>query len=103
MIVRMNQFFTGICDGKFFSDNEFNLLTYNGDGNIVWTTYTCVYVMLDNGYLPQSCTLIDKLWWSKWLESMRKDIECTFGILKGRWQILKSGVRISGVHKIDKI
>ena len=52
MIVRMNQFFTGICDGKFFSDNEFNLLTYDGDGNIVWTTYTCVYVMLDNGYLP---------------------------------------------------
>jgi hypothetical protein len=34
---------------------------------------------------------------------MRKDIECTFGILKGRWRIMKSGVRISGVENIDKV
>ncbi len=34
---------------------------------------------------------------------MRKDIECTFGILKGRWRILKSGVGISGVENIDKV
>ena len=25
-----------------------------------------------------------ELRWSKWLESMRKDVECTFGIMKGR-------------------
>jgi hypothetical protein len=25
---------------------------------------------------------IDEIRWSKWLESMRKDVECTFGILK---------------------
>ncbi len=34
---------------------------------------------------------------------MRKDIECTFGILKVRWRILKSGVRISDVVNIDKV
>jgi len=28
---------------------------------------------------------------------MRKDVECTFGILKGMWQILKAGVRIQCV------
>ena len=34
---------------------------------------------------------------------MRKDVECTFGILKGRWRILKTGVRVYGVDKVDEI
>ena len=39
----------------------------------------------------------------EWLESMRKDVQCTFGILKGRWRILKSGIRVHGVSTTDKI
>jgi len=46
---------------------------------------------------------IDEIRWSKWLESMWKDVECTFGILKGRWHILKSGIRLEGVDAVDKI
>jgi hypothetical protein len=34
---------------------------------------------------------------------MRKDVECTFGILKGRWRILKTGVRIQGTAGCDAI
>ena len=34
---------------------------------------------------------------------MRKDVECTFGILKGRWRILKTGIRVEGVDVVDKI
>ena len=41
--------------------------------------------------------------WSQWLESLRKDVECTFGILKGRWRILKTGIRLHGVAVADKI
>lgn len=33
-----------------------------------------------------------ELRFSDWLESMRKDVECTFGILKGRFRLLKTGV-----------
>ena len=29
---------------------------------------------------------------SEWLESIRKDVECTFGILKGRFRVLRLGV-----------
>jgi hypothetical protein len=29
-------------------------------------------------------------------ESLRRDVECCFGILKGRWRILKVGVRLHG-------
>ena len=34
---------------------------------------------------------------------MRRDVECTFGILKGRWRILKTGIRIYGVDRVDEI
>jgi len=35
--------------------------------------------------------------------SLRNDVECTFGILKGRWRILKSGIRIHGVTEPNKV
>ena len=40
---------------------------------------------------------------SEYLESTRKDIECAFGILKGRWRVLKTGVRLHGVLKCDQV
>jgi hypothetical protein len=46
---------------------------------------------------------IDKMRGSKGLGSIQKDSECMYGILKGRWRILKSGVRIHGVHLVDNI
>jgi len=30
-------------------------------------------------------------------------VECTFGILKGRWRILKSGICLEGVDAVDKV
>jgi len=41
--------------------------------------------------------------WSQWMESIRKDVECASGISKGRWRILKSGIRLHGVEAADKI
>jgi hypothetical protein len=74
-------------------------------------TYKGVYVIVDNGYLNWSYTVppftvtsnVDEIRWSKWLESMRKDVECMFGIVKGRWRILKAGVRINGVDGVDDV
>ncbi len=34
---------------------------------------------------------------------MHEDVECTFGILKGRRRILKTGIRVYGVDKVDDI
>ena len=45
----------------------------------------------------------DELCGSAWVESMRKDVEFTFGIFKGLRRILKSGVQIHGVDKVDKV
>ena len=32
-----------------------------------------------------------------------KDVECTFGIMKGSWRIFKSGVRIYAVDSVDHV
>ena len=40
---------------------------------------------------------------SEWMESTRKDVECTFGILKGHWKILKAGIHYHSVDVADEI
>ena len=34
---------------------------------------------------------------------MRKDVERTFGILKGRWRILKTGIRLQSLIAVDDV
>jgi hypothetical protein len=41
--------------------------------------------------------------WSYWLESLRKDVECTFRILKGLWRILKTGIRLQGMEVANNV
>ena len=40
---------------------------------------------------------------SEWLESVRKCVECTFGIMKGRFRQLKTGTRNHGHVSTDRI
>lgn len=69
------------------------------------------YVIVDNGYLDWSTTVppfkdsINKseVWFSQWLESLRRDVECTFGILKSRWRILKTGIRLHSTEAADNV
>jgi hypothetical protein len=49
-----------------------------------------------------SCNRLE-LRFSQWLESMRKDVECTLGILKGRWRALKTGIRLHNTEVSDNI
>ena len=87
------------------------MFEYNRSGNIVTKTYKGSWLIVDNGYLkwpttvpPYKITANEKeRRWSHWLESLRKDVECTFGILKGRWRILKTGIRLGGVEVVDKV
>ena len=34
---------------------------------------------------------------------MRKDVECTFGIMKGRFPMLRTGIRLRSLKKVDQI
>ena len=67
------------------------------------------YLMSDNGYLKQSVFMCpwktpssrQELLWSEWAESVRKDVECFFGIMKARWWYLRNGIRYHGAETIQ--
>ena len=67
------------------------MFEHDAAGNIVECNYEGVWQIVDNGYLAWPTTIppfkntvnIREIRWSQWVESMQKDVECTFGILKG--------------------
>ena len=110
-MVRLDTFVSGIHDGTVLDDVNFELFAHDKDGKVKKLCFSSAYLIVDNGYLNWLCTVppfgvtnnVDEIRWSKWVESMRKDMECTFGILKGKWRILKAGVCIHGVDSVDYI
>ena len=67
--------------------------------------------MVDNGYLSWSNTVpplkdaltYQQIRFSEWLESIRKDIECTFGILIDIFPVLIYRVRLQSIQKCDQL
>ena len=77
-------------------DIEYNL--YNEFGEL----YKCKggYILVDGGFV-NSIVFIepdkfrinrDAVLYSEWLKSVRKDVECFFGILKKRWTWFRNGI-----------
>ena len=44
-----------------------------------------------------------KGYFSAHIESVRKDVECVFGILKKRWKILEYGIRFRDIKVVEKV
>eukprot|EP00804_Cyclotella_cryptica_P005035 CCRYP_020361-RA/>CCRYP_020361-RA protein AED:0.17 eAED:0.02 QI:0/0/0/1/0/0/5/0/470 len=81
-------------------------------GMVKLTMYNImVWFIVDNGCLSWAITgppfihtqSGKEIGWSEWLESMCKDVRCMFGILKGRWKILKCGIHLHGTNAVDCI
>lgn len=95
----------------YLKDLPFELYERDEEGDVVRQKYRGAWLLVDNGYLNWGVTIpplkeasTTHEWrFSKWLESMRKDVECTFGILKGRWRVLKAGIRLHDTDPADKI
>ena len=45
----------------------------------------------------------DEVLFSEWIESIRKDVECTFGILKARFRILHCAIQYHSASVIENI
>jgi DDE superfamily endonuclease len=109
-VVKYDTFLQDLRRTDLMQDVTFHLLERRGN-EVIQQKYRGAWVMVDNGYLRWAITVPPfkdtnsrkELLFSKWLESLRKDVECTFGIMKGRWRILKAGIRIHGIDKADDI
>ncbi|KAI2493280.1 Plant transposon protein [Fragilaria crotonensis] len=112
-LATFDDFMQKINDGTILDDVCFELYDFDDDdpGEVIKRTYRGAWLLVDNGYHSWATTVPpikttnkkSEIRFSSWLESMRKDVECTFGILKGRWRILKSGIRVSGTECPDNI
>ena len=115
-LICFDSFMSELRDGAMNEKVEFELRTRQGmtsddEGEDRTLKLKGAYVIVDNGYLEWSTTVPplkgscnrSEMRFLQWLESMRKDVECTFGILKGRWRILKSGIRLNNTEIADNI
>ena len=79
------------------------------DGTIKEVKYRGAWLPVDNGYLPWPALVppskhpvtYTELSSRKWPESLRKDVEYTFGIMKGRFRILKTIIPLHGIDACD--
>jgi hypothetical protein len=96
-ITRYDDFVQSIRRRERYAENEFQ--TFALDGSI--TTRKGLFLICDNGYHrwrilqhPSKISSTEgELLWSEMMESLRKDVESTFGTLKARFLILKYGFR----------
>jgi hypothetical protein len=72
-----------IARGIIEEDQGAYLIYYNGF--LRWPTSICPYASVDN-YTIEEYFLTN-------LEIIQKDVECTFGILKKLWKVLKNGLK----------
>jgi len=110
-IVKFDQLINNIKNDKLCEKMIFKLFEKMDDGTIVEVSYAGAWLICDNGYLHWPMLVPPfkmssnrmEIRFSEWLESIRKNVECTFGILKQRWRILKTGIRIHSLEIADKI
>lgn len=90
-----------------FSQMEFEL--YNANDETV--RYRGAYFICDGGY-PEEASFQppltnswdrDTVLYSEWIESVRKDVECTFGILKQRFRYLTRGIELHNIADINHV
>ena len=99
-IVLFDHFAVALNEGRTLQDVIFELYDYDSSDIVRKQKYKGAWLIVDNGYLNwpttvppmnTSCSRTN-IRFSQWLEPIRKDAECTFGILKGRFRFLKTGI-----------
>jgi hypothetical protein len=65
------------------------------NGCLGWPTSICLYSGVENSSLEG--------YFSTNMESVRKDVECTFGIFKKRWQMLNNGLHYHDIRTCERV
>lgn len=98
---------TSVRDGKY-KDVEVTMADSKG---VASTVRDMLWLICDGGYhrwRTLQCPLkfpdnLDEAFFSKWLESVRKDVECAFGILKNRFRCLKLPLLWRSMEVIENV
>lgn len=107
-IVKFDKQVNELRFSPFYTNYEWFLL--NSDG--MRMQQKGLYLICDGGYhrwptlIPPYKHQLEgtvQASWSKHIESIRKDVECTFGILKKRYAILKHRLRLHSKEMIEDI
>ena len=93
------------------SDAKFTLYGSNSAREIIKVQYSGAWQLVDNGYLPWATAILPMKYpvseedecFSRWVESMRKNVECAFGILKRRFTILSVSNPLQSIQAFDQI
>lgn len=98
-----------ILKGKFSEERNLSFTTTTTCGlKIKWDG---CYLLADQGY-PSTFGIVDPIGipltrdqtlFSEWIESVRKDVECVFGILKSRFRFLRNAVRYHDKKTIENV
>jgi DDE superfamily endonuclease len=110
-LIRFDRLANKLKNGEILEDRVFELKYRLADGTIGTRKFRGGWLLVDNGYIEWSITIPPmkartsqkEKAFSEMLESLRKDVECTFGILKGRWRYLKTGIRLQNVDCVDDV
>lgn len=95
--IAISRGFLKTVEGIIFSEDNIPKLCKGG------------YLLVDGGYwkeqwlmcpCPQGGNLRETIW-SEWLESIRKDVECTFGMLKQRFRLFLNQVHFHSFFIIE--
>ena len=108
-IVRNDDVVHAIRTDPFFTQMAYEVRTGGGNDGGGVEMEKGAYLIIDGGYHKWSATQAagkantDPTYaaWRKRMESVRKDIECFFGRLKGRFRMLKTPVTFHHKHQID--
>ena len=88
---------------------EYKFTVYKIDG--IEIELSGAYILCDNGYHKwavlmepsKNSSTQEEYQWSEMVESLRKDIECFFGILKQIFAVLKYGCRLHNLEEVDNV
>ncbi len=106
-IVKTDEYVHEVRSKRLFRDAQWSY--YNHNGHV--RQANGMYLICDNGYLHWPTTICPftrrsnsspEGYFSTNIESVRKDVECTFGIIKKRWRILNNGFYQRNIVKFDK-
>ena len=106
-LVRYDNFINEIRTNKWYKNIEYDLRI----SETVSVKEKGVYCIVDGGYhrwastMSASRLLVEEnfVLWRKRMESVRKDIEDIFGVLKGRFRVLKLPILLHKKEQIDNM